>query len=203
MAKPAKEPEPTLAEKLEKDTGIANTYIAKIKDKDFAAIQKANEVIKYNFQNLGDPETADKYIDTLYSAVKKGVEKIIGGKLKDDPMADSLVRSLGGVTRDQIEKLVKSKGGSITHDDLVRLITSRHEEFVGTHYQTVSSKHIKTTDDIKEAIEYLGLKGKVDEKLTSHGHIHQFFSYKGVRGDIPDAAIPHEIRAPYKKPKKK
>lgn len=199
MAKEKKES--TIKEKLEKGEAAGRAYLAKIKDRNYKAIKDANEAIDYDFEKLSEKETQDKYTDSLYNSVKEHIEKELGTKLKDDRLADSIIKALGGVTKNEIERIVKGRE-KLSHEELARILDERHGEFAREHYGTIAAEHIKEKEDAEEAIKHFGLEDKVDIKSVTPVHAHNLFTAKGITGEISERNIPYEIKKTREKYKK-
>ncbi|MBD3248983.1 hypothetical protein GF336_02980 [Candidatus Woesearchaeota archaeon] len=189
---------------IEKSMKTAKKYVSKVQDRNYAAIKKANEAIDYDFDKLEDSNVQDKYIKTVSDEVREDVKKHFDlGKNIDERLVDTLVETLGGITYEEIKKIVKGSGKEFGPDELVSELERKKNDFAQRHYAGIANKYVTEKEHIEPALKYLGIEGKVQKEKVTPEHMPRLFAYHGTSGELHKSHIPHEIRKGKKKDKKK
>ncbi len=191
-------------QKIDKSMKTAKKYVSKVQDRNYAAIKKANEAIDYDFNKLEDSKVQDKYIKTVSDEVKEDVKKHFKlGENIDERLLDTLVETLGGITYEEIRKIVRGGGKDFSPDDLVNELENKKRDFAQRHYAGIANKYVTEKEHVEPALKYLGIESKVEKEKVTPEHMPRLFASHGTYGELHKSHIPHEIRKKKKKEEKK
>ena len=179
-----------------------NSYLAKVQDEKDAARKKANEEIKYKFEDLGKKDIRDKYLNTYKKHLTDKAAENLKFDVKklgyDSREAKMLTEFYTGITFRELDRIVESKGEKFKPDDINNYLLRQKGRFEQPHYQGLS-RHVTEEKDIPHALKALGIEDLVDEKKVTISHMPELFGMHAGEG-INEGDIPLELK---KKKKKK